>query len=237
MRILLAARTLQDRGKRKPPYLTSFLRCGRMSDGLFVLQHATGRLAYPDAKTTCNLITSSSSINVGGMGGFGLTTRANDSNEGCDSVYGRCSFWKRGPHSEQPNNPRAMMIVCLRRRNTPIMDFRSLFSGENDFNEHSFFMKDHSADDLPDLGSLFSVPSLPDNPQNPIMDSLKKIPPLPSPRIRTDALPPEPAVLASTHPDPLVDRPLGTYELWREASLSKHRPGVNIFVTATIFCI
>ena len=39
------------------------------------------------------------------------------------------------------------------------MDFRSLFP-----HEHSFFMKDHSADDLPDLGSLFFVPILPDNP-------------------------------------------------------------------------
>ena len=107
------------------------------------------------------------------------------------------------------------------------MDFRSLFP-----DERSFVMEDHSTDDLPDLGSLFSVPVLSDNPQNPIMDSLKKIPPLPSPRIRTDALPPELAILVSTYADPLLDRPLGAYELWREASLSKHRPEVSIFVTA-----
>ena len=135
----------------------------------------------------------------------------------------------------EPNNARAMIAFLDSRRNTTIMDFRSLFSGENDFNEYSFFMKVHSADDLPDLGSLFSVPALPDNPQNPIMDSLEKLPPLPSPRIRTDALPPELAILASTYADPLLDRPLGACELWREASLSKHRPGVSIFATAPIF--
>ncbi|KAF8718598.1 hypothetical protein AX14_011748 [Amanita brunnescens Koide BX004] len=105
------------------------------------------------------------------------------------------------------------------------MDFRSLFSGENDFKKDMFFMEDQSADDLPDLGALFSVPALPDKPPNPIMDSLGKIPTLPSPRIRTDALPPELAFLASTYADPLLDRPLGPYELWREASLSKHIPG------------
>ena len=108
------------------------------------------------------------------------------------------------------------------------MDFRSLFSGENDFKKDMFFMEDQSADDLPDLGALFSVPALPDKPPNPIMDSLGKIPTLPSPRIRTDALPPELAFLASTYADPLLDRPLGPYELWREASLSKHIPGVSI---------
>ena len=66
------------------------------------------------------------------------------------------------------------------------------------------------------------------------MDSLKKIPPLPSPRIRTDPLPPEllVAIIVSTYADPLLDWPLVAYELWREASLSKHRPEVSIFVTA-----
>lgn len=91
-------------------------------------------------------------------------------------------------------------------------------------------MKDHSADDLPDLGSLFSTPTLPDNPENPIMDSLKKIPPLPSGRFTTRA-----SYLAFTYADPLPDQPLGAYELWRETSSSKHRPGVNLFATAPIY--
>lgn len=117
------------------------------------------------------------------------------------------------------------------------MDFRSLFLNVNDFKEDSFFVKDQSADDLPDIGSLFSVPALPDKPPNPIMDSLEKIPSLPFPRIRADALPPELAILATTHADPLLDRPLGVYELWREVSLSKPKPRVSIFVTLGVLAL
>ena len=42
--------------------------------------------------TTCNGINSINDVRRWCMNGFGLTTSANDSNEGCDSVYDKCAW-------------------------------------------------------------------------------------------------------------------------------------------------
>ncbi|KIL66358.1 hypothetical protein M378DRAFT_75278 [Amanita muscaria Koide BX008] len=109
------------------------------------------------------------------------------------------------------------------------MDFRSFFSNVNDLKIDSFFVPEHTDDVLPELEPLFSIPALPEKPHNPILDSLngsgndgiqtnKTSSP---PRIRTDILPPELAILTEPSTDPALDHPLG---LWHSALLSKRLP-------------